>query len=117
MGKYKEAVGKWVHELGNIKHELEPEEDDNYRFLRAKEEAQKKNDGSLIHKRVGELYFDMVIRSYPALSEEDHKELKKWISVNINQIVEDFLVAFRWTKKEDLENIKKKFTDPSQQTK
>lgn len=109
MSKYKQAIGVWRHQIGEIVHELVPEEDDNYRFLRAKDEAQKKNDGAIIHKRVGELYFDMVIRAYPSLSEEDIKELRTWIAVNINKIVEDFLVAFRWTTDEDLKSIKKNF--------
>ena len=33
---------------------------------------------------------------------------KKWIGVNISKIVEDFLIAFRWTTPEKLNEIKKK---------
>ncbi len=115
--KYKEAIGIWKHTIGNITHELTPEEDDNYNFLRAKDEAQKKNDGALLHKRVGELYFNMVSRAYPSLSEEDHKELKNWIGVNISKILEDFLIAFRWTTVEDLKNIKKKLENQDETSK
>ena len=111
--KYKEALGTWIHELGGIRHEIVPEEDDNYRFLRAKNEAQKKGDGTIVHKRVGELYYDMVTRS-GSINEEEQISLKKWISVNINQIVEDFLIAFKWTNKQDLEAIKKKLELPKE---
>ena len=117
MGKYKQAIGIWEHTIGPITHEIVPEEDDNYKFLMAKEEAQKKDDGSIIHRRVGELYFKMVLRSNPALNEEDQKELKNWIGVNINKIVEDFLVAFRWTTAEGLDKIKKNFENPKETTK
>ena len=59
----------------------------------------------------------MVLRSNPALNEEDQKELKNWIGVNINKIVEDFLVAFRWTTAEGLDKIKKNFENPKETTK
>jgi len=116
MGKYKESIGIWKHTIGDITHELTPEEDDNYKFLMAKDEAQKKNDGSLLHRRVGELYFNMVLRAYPSLDELDQKELKNWIGVNINKIVEDFLVAFRWTTAEDLAKVKKNLNSPKETT-
>ena len=114
ISKYKEAVGIWKHTIGSITHELVPEEDDNYRFLQAKEDAQKKDDGTLLYKGVAKLYFEMVVRAKPALSEEDQKELKNWIGVNVNQIVEDFLIAFRWTTSEGLDKIKKKLESPSE---
>ena len=117
MNDYKEAVGIWKHTIGNITHELVPEEDDNYKFLQAKEDAQKKDDGTLVHKGVGKLYYEMVTRAYPALDEKKRKELKNWIGVNVNQIVEDFLIAFRWTTAEGLEKIKKKLESPSETTK
>jgi len=115
--KYKEAVGIWKHTIGNITHELVPEEEDNYKFLEAKDEAQKKENGTIMHKGVAKLYFNMVIRAYPALDEEERTDLKNWIGVNVNQITEDFLVAFKWTTKENLDNVKKNFKNPSELTK
>ncbi len=117
MGKYQEAIGIWEHTIGSITHKLVPEEDDNYKFLQAKDESQKKQNGAILHKRVGEIYLDMVTRVNPALSEEDNKELKNWIGVNINKITEDFLIAFRWTTPEKLEELKKNLTDQKEPTK
>ncbi len=105
--KYQEAIGKWEHTIGKITHILEPEENDNYDFLAAKNKAEKAEDGGLLFKLVGELYFKIVFRSVPSLDEENQKSLKKWIGVNINQIVDDFLVAFRWTTPEKLSELKK----------
>ena len=108
MNKYQEAIGKWEHTVGKITHIMEPEENDNYEFLAAKTKAEKAGDQSLLFKLVGELYFKMVIRSEPTIEEEDKKSLKNWIGVNISKIVEDFLVAFRWTTPEKLNELKKK---------
>ncbi len=105
--KYQEAIGKWEHTIGKITHILEPEENDNYNFLAAKTQAEKAGDQTLLFKLVGELYFKMVMRSETSMDEENQKSLKRWIGVNINQIVEDFLVAFRWTTPEKLGELKK----------
>jgi len=103
VSKYKEAIGIWEHKIGSITHNIVPEEDDNYKFLRVKKEAQKADDDETLFKGVGNLYFDMVFRTDKALSEDDQKWLKNWISINISQIVKDFLIAFRWTTKENLD--------------
>lgn len=103
--KYQEAIGKWEHTIGKITHVITPEEDDNYKFLRIKQEAQKTNSDETLFKGVGDLYFEMVLRSDKALSEEDQKWLKKWISINVSQIVKDFLIAFRWTTPEQLAKV------------
>ena len=110
--KYQEAIGNWEHTIGNITHVMEPEEDDNYRFLRAKQAGQKSNSDEVLFKKVGELYFDMVTRSEPTILEDPEvvKSLKVWISINIAQIVEDFLVDFRWVTKEGL--AEKKLRSP-----
>lgn len=102
VSKYKEALGVWKHTIGKITHEITPHEDDNYLFLRAKDEAQKKDSKEILYRKVADLYFNMVLRSYPAMPEEEHKELKDWIGININQIIEDFLIAFKWTTAEKL---------------
>lgn len=112
--EYAEAVGVWEHTIGKITHSIEPKEEDNYFFVKAKSEAEKASDGSILTRKMGGLYYDMVIRSKPELNEETEEMAKKrewlktWIGVNINQIVEDFLVAFNWTTPEKLNELKKK---------
>ena len=72
------------------------------------EQAEKAEDQTLLFKLVGGLYFKMVLRSEPTMEEDNQKSLKQWIGVNINKIVEDFLIAFRWTTPEKLGELKKK---------
>jgi len=108
MSKYKKALGVWKHTIGEITHELVPEEDDNYAFLRAKDESQKKDSSEILHKRVAAIYFGMVLRAYPSLDEQEQADLKKWIGVNIGKIIEDFVIAFNWTTPEKLDSAKKK---------
>lgn len=105
--EYEEAIGVWNHQVGKITHKIIPEENDNFEFIRLKSKAEKSMDGSILFKGVADLYFQMVKRSKPELNEDTEKDLKRWIGVNINQIIEDFTIAFNWTTKEKLEEIKK----------
>ncbi len=125
--KYQESVGRWEHNLGSVTHVLEPVEDDNYRFQRLKKRSESSLDGDAFAKGMGTLYYEMVLRSESwnneitkeGLGEDAVKELqdglKLWISVNINQIVEDFLVAFRWTTPDKIADAKKKLVPPSEE--
>jgi len=106
--KYQEAIGNWEHTIGKVTHVMIPEEDDNYKFLRIKTDSEKNGNQEALFKGVGILYFSMVLRNNPAMMEEEQDWLKKWISVNIKQIIEDFLIAFRWVTPEGLTEAKKK---------
>jgi len=106
MGKYAESVGIWEHKLGKIQHNIKPEEGDNLEFVRIKQEAEKDKNETILIKGISKLYYDMVLRSDKELNEEDKKELKVWISLNINQITEDLMVAYKWTTPEQLKKIK-----------
>lgn len=106
--KYAESIGNWEHKIGKITHVLVPQEDDNYEFLKIKDKSQKAESGEILHRGVGELYFKMVVRENPSMDGEEQASLKTWISVNINQIIEDFVVAMRWSTKEQLDSLKKK---------
>lgn len=104
--KYMEAVGIWEHTIGKITHSLIPTEEDNYRFIKLR------NNPDTMFTELGKVYFDMVLRAYPHLTEEEKESLKIWISVNISQIVQDYLITFKWITEEKLkeldENIQKK---------
>ena len=106
LGKYSKAISYWEHNLAGIEHRLKPTEDDNIRFLKLKKEAQKADDESILFKGISELYFDLVMRAYPALPEQDQKDLKEVIGQNLPSIVEEMMIAFKWTTKEEIEKLK-----------
>ena len=86
--EYAAAVGVWDHTIGEVTHRIEPDEEDNYVFLKIKNKAEKNEDSSILFRGVGDLYFDMVMRSNPLFDESKKKDLKRWISKNINKIIE-----------------------------
>ncbi len=112
MGRYSESVGVWKHTIYGIggkavEHDIVPVEEDNVKFVEIKKKAALEKDEQVLVKGVGDLYFDMIIRSDDTYTEEDKKELKTLISMNINQIVTDFMIAFKWTTQEKLDKMEK----------
>ena len=105
MGKYSEAVGIWKHEIDGIVNEIKPEEQDNMKFIDIKNKAAKVKDEKILIKEVGQLYFDMVTRSDKTLTEEDRTELRSFISMNINKIITDFMIKFKWTTQAKLDKM------------
>ena len=107
--EYMEAIGHWEHIIGEIRHDIVPIEEDNYTFIKAK------NNPDTLFFEMGKIYFKMVLRAYPKLNKEEQDSLRVWISININQIIQDFLVVFKWVTKEKMleldEDIKKKNLD------
>lgn len=108
MGKYAESVGIWEHKLGDITHNITPEEQDNLEFVKIKRQAEKTKNESVLIEGISELYYNMVLRSDGSLTDDDKGELKTWISVNINQITEDLMIAYKWTTPEQLDKLKDK---------
>ena len=117
MGRYAESVGVWEHTIGNITHVIKPEELDNYEFIKIRNESQKNDDTELLYRKMGNLYFRMVVRSDPTLTDDDKNELKVWISKNIDQIIGDFAIAFNWTTEDKLNDAKKKLNEASEKKK
>jgi len=101
MGKYAEAIGVWDHQIGDIKHSLVPKANDNNRVAQVVTAYNKSKDMGKLMEGMGNIYYDMVLRSDTSLSEEDKTELKEWISINQKDIMSDLMVALKWQTKED----------------
>lgn len=111
--EYAEAIGVWEHTIGKITHKLVPKKEDNLEFLRVKKIATQNNDDSLIYTGLMDLYFKMVLRENPTMTEEEQKGLREWIGVNIADIATDLAIKFKWASQEQLdklmeESVKKK---------
>lgn len=102
MGKYADALGIWEHKLGNIEHRIKPRVGDNYKLTKLLSDARSKNDMGLMMEKVGDFYFDLIIRDYPELTETERGELKVWVEMNVMQIMKDMMIAFKWTTAEQL---------------
>ena len=105
MGKYAEAIGVWEHTIGKITNKLIPKKEDNLEFLRVKKVAMDRKDDTLIYSGIMDLYFKMVLRENPTMAEDEQKELREWIGVNIAIITTDLAIEFKWATQEQLDKL------------
>ena len=107
VNEYAKALGIWEHKIGEIEHKLKPKKADNLAFARIISHPQNKENYVWVLEQGGELYKTMVLREYP-LSEQDKKDLDEWIGLNLNKILEDMLVTFKWTTPEVIQEARVK---------
>jgi len=110
MGKLSESAGVWTYSLlGMDEKEIElsiiPEEQDNIDFVEIKKKAEKAKDEKVLTEGVADLFYNMVIRSNKDYDQKDKTLLKNLIGLSVTKIVTDFLVKFRWTTQEKLNEI------------
>lgn len=103
MGKYDEAIGVWMHKIGNIEHKIVPREGDNLKIARVMKNAQK-NGIDWLYNEFNTIYLEMVLRDN-TLTEEDKPKLRLWIEKNQVQVQKDMLVTFGWQTKEQQDKL------------
>lgn len=116
MGKYAEALGIWEHTIGEITHELIPKKGDNLKISQILTEGKKRNDEAWIIAQLNKFYFDLVLRDYPDLSQEEQGELDNWVEMNQVQIMNDLLLAFRWATEESMKKLQDEAMSPKKLT-
>lgn len=105
MGKYAQALGVWVHQIEGIEHRLTPRHGDNERLGRLMGAYSKHQDQARLLREIREFYVSLVQREN-TLSDEDLKELELFVELNQMTILNDILVEFKWTTREELAKAK-----------
>jgi len=106
MGKYAEALGIWELKISTITFRLKPKKGDSLKLYEIAKEAKGKDVGIDILKQFKEFIYSVIIRDYPPTTQEEGEELEALIEMNIQDLIERTVVAFRLAKPEDF--IKKK---------
>ena len=104
QNRYQEALGIWEHKIGNVIHRLEPDQLDTLEL--AKLMSKFTRDKAKLMQEVGNFYERLVLKYDKTLTEEEKTTLPKFITKNFPIIFTDTLLAFRWIKPEDLEELK-----------
>ena len=102
--RYEESLGIWEHKIGNVIHRLEPDQLDTLEL--AKLMSKYTRDKAKLMQEVGSFYERLVLKYDKTLTEEEKTSLTKFITKNFPIIFTDTLLAFRWIKPEDLEELK-----------
>lgn len=113
MGKYGESLGIWELQVGGANFELKPKKGDNRKLLKLMTESKKRNDESWMVEQMGDFIKQLIARDYPPLDDKEQEELDMYVEFNTMKLIEEVLIAFRWTTKEQFnklseEEVKKK---------
>ena len=103
MGRYGESLGLWELRVGGFDKDLKPIKGDNLKLMRLMTEFQKRNDQAWLMEQVGTFIKEMIIRDHPPLNQQEKDELDMYVEYNIIQLLQELLVAFRWSTREQLE--------------
>ena len=104
QNRYEESLGIWEHKVGNVVHKLEPDQLDTLEL--AKLMSRYTRDKTKLMQEVGNFYERLVLKYDKTLTEEEKTTLPKFITKNFPIIFTDTLLAFRWIKPEDIEELK-----------
>lgn len=108
MGKYSDAIGVWVHKLGNVEHRITPKMGDNEKIAKIMDSYARNKSQTNYIKELNRLYFEFITREDSTLTDMDKEELQLWIELNQMKIMEDVLVKFKWADSDAIEKAKEK---------
>ena len=106
LGKYGEALGIWELRVGGFDKNLKPRKGDNLRLCKLMAEANKRNDSSWMMNQIHEFLKDLIARDHPPLNEVEKEELECYVEFNLSKLMEELLVTFKWSTKEDMDNLR-----------
>mgnify|MGYP001576053608 CR=1 FL=1 len=105
MSKYGEAIGLWELRVGGFTKDLKPQKGDNLKLMRLMTESKKRNDESWMMEQIGSFVKELIARDCPPLNDAERQELDMYVEYNILQLMQELLIAFRWSTKEQMEKL------------
>lgn len=110
MSKYSEAIGVLELHIGPIKEDITPKMGDNRKLANIVNQYQRHKDQARMLKEICDFVFELITREH-TLTDEDKQELQLALEMNQMQVMEDIMVAFKWTTKEDMQKAKSQSGD------
>jgi hypothetical protein len=100
MGRFTQYLGKLEIVIDGQKLELDAKLKDKEKLMKSQST---KDDGEKA-KIMTEVLLDIMKRSYP---EDPVEEIEAFVDKNYLQYIEELMVAFKWAKKGDFDELKK----------
>jgi hypothetical protein len=101
MGRFTQYLGKLQVEVDGQQLELDAKLKDKEKLMKSQESKDKENKVAVMT----EVLLDIMKRSYP---EEPIEEIEAFVDKNYIEYLQNLMVAFKWAKQEDFEELKKK---------
>lgn len=102
--KFSKALGIWDLEMGGEKLELVPVMKDIRDFRNIMIDDQNRKDKQKMFDKFADYMVALIRKAYP---EESEEHVKTWVELHLNPLLEETMVAFKWTSKEEMDKAKK----------
>lgn len=110
IGKYANSIGIWDFEVAGIQQDLQPDMDDIRDFRDIMVDPIYVKDRKKKFIKFSDFMFKMIEKSNPdeetATTQEEKnqckKEIREYVEMNLNELFEEALIAFKWTTREKL---------------
>ncbi len=104
--RYGESVGKWELKIGGFNKELTPVKGDARRFNKLMNESEEFGTDWLFDN-FGVFIKDIIKRDYPPNNKQEEGELDEYVEYNLQNLILETQVRFRWTTYAEIEKTKK----------
>jgi len=101
MGRFTQYLGKLQVEIDGQKLELDAKLKDKEKLMK----SQESKDNEKKVEVMTDVLLDIMKRSYP---NEPVEEIEAFVDKNYVEYLQNLMVAFKWAKKGDFEELKKK---------
>jgi hypothetical protein len=104
--KYGNMLGIWNLKVGGANLDLKPRKGDNYKLMKIVNSTKGNEENFFI--QMGELIKRMIERDYPPQDPNESEELDLFVEFNIAELVQETMIAFKWTTREKMNSIQTK---------
>jgi len=105
--KLGEAIGIWHITVGGADLEVTPVVEDTRRFRDDVLMNSSKSDRGKMFRAFEKFLTDLIHREH---SHHKREDIEAYVCSNVNELIEETMVKFRWTTKEDLAKSRKEAT-------
>ncbi len=104
MSRFGKALGVWEIDIEEVKLELKPTMADVKLFRNILVNEDNTKNKQKLFEKFSDFMASLCKAQYP---EDPENEAREWIEVNLINLFNEAMIAFKWTTKEDLEQSKK----------
>lgn len=105
MGKYGESVGKFMLDCEGYKKELMLQVGDGRRIIQIMSANEKNKENLAAELKL--FMYDIIARNDRPANLTEETELKLFVDISFPKLIDEFLIAFRLTTREEISNKKK----------
>ena len=119
--RFGEGLGIWEFKIEETEYKLTPVMEDVLELRKSMAQAINRKTGAInlevLDNAVFSIFERLILKEEPNLTQEEKKELKEYIAINLGSITDDMVIALKQTTKEAVEKAKQDMLEEEDDTK